>query len=110
VFRVDVLLEGELSLQSEVLSTLEHVFTNNLIFASILTSLSIPATENHSHSMMLPPPCFTVGMVLCFLQTWRLAFRPENLVSHGLRVFRCLLANSKRVVMCLLLRSGFHLA
>ena len=32
--------------------------------------------------------------------------RPENLVSHGLRVFRCLLANSKRVVMCLLLRSG----
>ena len=31
--------------------------------------------------------------------------RPENLVSHGLRVFRCLLANSKRAVMCLLLSS-----
>ena len=36
--------------------------------------------------------------------------RPENLVSHGLRVFRCLLANSKRAVMCLLLRSCFRLA
>jgi hypothetical protein len=32
---------------------------------------------------------------------------PENLVSHELRVFRPLLANSKRAVMCLLLRSGF---
>jgi hypothetical protein len=25
--------------------------------------------------MMLPPPCFTVGMVPGFLQTWCLAFR-----------------------------------
>ena len=39
-------------------------------------------------------------MVPGFLQTWRLAFRlnssirPENLVLYGLRVFRCLLANS----------------
>uniref|UniRef100_A0A4W5RA42 Glypican 5c n=1 Tax=Hucho hucho TaxID=62062 RepID=A0A4W5RA42_9TELE len=32
-------------------------------------------------------------------------FRPDNLVSHGLRVFRCLLANSKRAVMCLLLKN-----
>ena len=36
--------------------------------------------------------------------------RPENLVSHGLRVLRCLLANSKRAIMRLLLRSGFRLA
>ena len=36
--------------------------------------------------------------------------KPESLVSNGLRVFKCLLANSKRAVMCLLLRSGFHLA
>ena len=36
--------------------------------------------------------------------------RPENLVPHGLKVFRCLLANSKRPVMCLLLRSDFRLA
>ena len=33
--------------------------------------------------------------------------RPENLVSYGLRVLRCLLANSKQAVMCLLLRSGW---
>jgi hypothetical protein len=32
--------------------------------------------------------------------------RPDNIVSHGLRVFRCLLANSKWAVKCLLLRSG----
>ena len=36
--------------------------------------------------------------------------RPEHLVSHGLRVFGCLLANFKRAVMYLLLRSGFRLA
>ena len=36
--------------------------------------------------------------------------RPENLVFHGLIVFRCLLLNSKWAVICLLLRSGFRLA
>ena len=60
---------------------------------------------------MLPPPCFTVGMVPGFLQTWRLAFRPKSsiLVSSNQRIlflmvwesFRCLLANSKLTVMCL---------
>ena len=34
------------------------------IFPSILTSLPVPAADKHPHSMMLPPPCFTVGMVL----------------------------------------------
>ena len=33
--------------------------------------------------------------------------RSENLVSHGLRVLWVHFANSKRAVMCLLLRSGF---
>ena len=33
------------------------------IALSILTSLPVPAVEKHPHSMMLPPPCFTVGMV-----------------------------------------------
>ena len=28
--------------------------------------------------------------------------RPDNLVAHGLRVFRCLLANSKRALMWLM--------
>ena len=71
VFRVVVLLEGELSPQSEVLSALEQVFIMSLsvlCFPSILTSLPVPAAEKHHHSMMLAPPCFTVGMVPGFLQ------------------------------------------
>jgi hypothetical protein len=36
--------------------------------------------------------------------------RPENIVSCVLRVFRCLLANSKWAAMWLLLRSDFYLA
>jgi hypothetical protein len=34
--------------------------------------------------MLLPPPCFTIGMVPGFLQKWRLAFRPKSsiLVSN----------------------------
>jgi hypothetical protein len=54
----------------------------------ILTSLPVPAAEEHSHSMMLPPLCFTVGMVPGFLQTLKLGIqakefnlgfiRPEN--------------------------------
>ncbi len=34
------------------------------IFPSIATSRPVPAAEKHPHSMMLPPPCFTVGTVL----------------------------------------------
>ena len=55
------------------------------IFPSILTSLQVPATEKHHRSMMLPPPCFTAGIVLArwwtvpgFLQTWRLPFRSKT--------------------------------
>ena len=64
------------------------------IFPAILTSLPVPAAEKHSHSMMLPPPCFTVGMVLTwwwvvpsFLQTWHLAFTPKSSLSHQTREF-----------------------
>ena len=53
VLRFIVLLEGEPSPQSEVLSTLEQVFKD----------LSV-----HPHSLMLPPH-FTIGMVPGFLQT-----------------------------------------
>ena len=54
------------------------------------------------------PPDVTLGILA---KEFNLGFiLPENLVSHGLRVFRCLLANSKLAVMCLLLRSGFRLA
>ena len=33
------------------------------IFPSTQTSFPVPAEEKHPHSMMLPPPCFRVGMV-----------------------------------------------
>ena len=70
---------------------------------------------------MLPPPCFTVGMVLVwwwvvpgFLQTWRLTFRLKSsiFVSSDQRIlsFRCILANSRWAAICLLLRSGFRLS
>ena len=73
-FRVVVLLEGEPSPQSEVPSTLEQVLIKDLsvIFSLNLSldpdSQSLPA-EKHLHSMMLPPTCFSVGMVPSFLQT-----------------------------------------
>ena len=35
---------------------------------------------------------------------------PENLVSHGQSPLGAFLANSKRAVMCFLLRSGLRLA
>ena len=44
------------------------LYLPTFIFASILTSLPIPAAEKHHHSIMLPSPCFTVGMVPGFLQ------------------------------------------
>ena len=47
VLRVIVLLEGEPSPQSEVLSALEQVFIKNLsVLCSILTGLPVPAAEN----------------------------------------------------------------
>ena len=33
------------------------------ILPSTLTSFPVPAEEKHLHNMMLPPPCFTVGML-----------------------------------------------
>ena len=71
--RFVVLLEGEPLPYSEVLSTLEQVFHQRislyfapLIFPSILTILPVPAAEQHSHSMMLPPQCFSLRMVSDF--------------------------------------------
>ena len=75
VLMVIVLLEGEPSPQAEVQSALEQVssrialYFSPFIFPSILTSLPVPATEKRPHSIMLPPPCFTVGIVPGFLQT-----------------------------------------
>jgi hypothetical protein len=51
------------------------------------------------------PPDVTLGIQA---KEFNLGFiRPENVVSHGLK---SILANTKRAVMCLLLRSGFRLA
>ena len=66
------------------LSSRMSLYIAAFIFPS-LTSLPVPAAEKHPHSMMLPPPCFTVGMVLAwcwavpgFLQAWHLAFKPKS--------------------------------
>ena len=61
--------------RTEVLSDLEQVFIGISLYIapficpSILTSLPVPAADKHPHSMMLLPPCFTVGMLPGFLQT-----------------------------------------
>ena len=39
-----------------------RIFFAAFILYSTLTSLPGPAVEKHPHSIMLPPPCFTVGM------------------------------------------------
>ena len=75
VLGVVVLLEGEPLPQSEVLSSLEQVFIKDLsVLCSVHLSLDpacfpVTVAENHPHRMMLPPPCFTVGMVPGVLQT-----------------------------------------
>ena len=65
MLRLIVLLEGEPPPQS-----LQNRFSSKIvlylapsIFPSTQTSFPVPAEEKHPHSMMLPPPCFTVGMV-----------------------------------------------
>ena len=77
------------------------LYFSPFIFPSILNSLPVTAAENNSHNM-LPSPRLTVGMVSGFLQTRRLAFRPNSviLISSDQRIlflmvrefFRCLLA------------------
>ena len=127
VLRVVVLLEGEPSPhQSEVLIALQNVFIKDLSVLRFVHLSLVPdkstcpccwktfpqhgaATTmlHHRDGARFPPDVkfgiqakeFNLGVI-----------RPENLVSHGLRVFRCPLKNSKRAVMCLLQRSGFCLA
>ncbi len=116
VLRVIVLLEGKPSAQSEVLSTLEKVssrislYLAAFIFPSIATSRPVPAAEKHPHSMMLPPPCFTVGTVLDrwwavpgFLHTYRLELRPKSsiLVSSDQRILQVFFSK---------LHAGFHVS
>lgn len=64
------------------------------LFSSILTCRSVPSTENHPHSTMLSPPCFTIGMLftswwakLGICQTSHLKFSPKFSVLSVQRVF-----------------------
>lgn len=53
--------------QPQFMETLEQVFSKDFsvfIVPSLLTSLHVSAAEMHTHSMMLPPPCFTIGRAL----------------------------------------------
>ena len=86
----------------------------------MLTSLPVPAVEKPSRRLdaattVLPrrdgarfPPDVTLGNQAKVFTL--VVSRPDKLISHGLRVIRCLVDNSKRAVMCLSLRSGFCLA
>jgi hypothetical protein len=61
------------SLRSQALSSRFSsrisLYFATLIFPLILTSHPVPTAEKHAHSMLLPPTCFTVGMVPGLLQT-----------------------------------------
>lgn len=57
---------------------------------STLTSLPVRAAEKHPHSIILPPPCFTVGIVLgrwwaVLVSYWRFAFRPKSSIFVFIR-------------------------
>ncbi len=116
VLRVIVLLEGKPSAHSEVLSTLEKVFVQDIpvlgrIHISLdCNQLSCPCSWKTPHSMMLPPPCFTVGTVLDrwwavpgFLHTYRLELRPKSsiLVSSDQRILQVFFSK---------LHAGFHVS
>ena len=99
-----VLLEGEPLSQSEVLSALWSRFLSRIslyltafIFPSILTSLPVPAAEKispqldaattmlHRQDGARLPPDVNLGIQA---KEFNLGFiRPENLVSHCLKVF-----------------------
>ncbi len=81
------------------------------IFPSIATSRPVPAAEKHPHSMMLPPPCFTLlglywtgdEQCLVFLHTYRLELRPKSsiLVSSDQRILQVFFSK---------LHAGFHVS
>ena len=82
VLRVVVLLEGEPSPQSEVLSTQGQVFIKDLsVLCSINLCLAVPAAENRRDGARFPPDV-TLGIQA---KEFNLGFiSPENLISDGL--------------------------
>ena len=54
-----------------------HIFLHYSLILKCIKSF-FPPHQKHPHSMRLPPPCFIVGIVPGFRQTWYLAFRPKS--------------------------------
>ncbi len=79
VLKVIFLLEGEPSVQSEVLNALDWVYIKAQYFIAflLLWSPSVPAAEKQPHSMRLLPAHFTLGMVLCRWWEELVAFKHE---------------------------------
>ncbi|KAK6319802.1 hypothetical protein J4Q44_G00089090 [Coregonus suidteri] len=71
---------GMKRLKSQCLSSVIHLYADDTIFAPV------PPAAKHPHKMMLPPPCFTVGMVFFGLQAYPFFIRPEDISpkDHGL--------------------------
>ncbi len=117
VLRVNVLLEGKPSAQSEFLNALDWVFIKASIFYCIELffysdeSLSpccwktAPQHEATTSTLYFWDGTLQVMSRACSLQTWCLKLRfirPENLVSQSLRVLYVLFfVNSKSVFYCL---------
>ncbi len=110
VLKVIVLLEGEPSVQSEVLNALDWVYIKAQYFGAflLLWSPSVPAAEKQPHSMRLLPAHFTLGMVLCRWWKELVAFQHEawnwglsNQIISFLTVWGSFFVNSKCVFMCL---------
>lgn len=59
--------EAKVLLQMETNRPLGYPCIYCIQLSSTCTSLPGPAAKNHPHSIMLRPPCFTVGMVCLWL-------------------------------------------
>uniref|UniRef100_A0AAY5K5Z2 Gamma-synuclein n=1 Tax=Esox lucius TaxID=8010 RepID=A0AAY5K5Z2_ESOLU len=60
----------------------EVFFTDLIVFCSVHPSLnpaqSLSPTEKHPNSIIFPPPCFTIGMVLARVTSLRELSRPDS--------------------------------
>ncbi len=127
VLRVIVLLEGKPSAQSEVLSTLEKVFVQDILVLGRI-HLSLDCNQSSCPCSWKTPPqhdaattmlhCWDcIGQVMS--SAWFSPHIPLRIKASSdqrilfvtiLESFRCFLANSMRAFMCLALRRGFRRA
>ncbi len=126
VLRVIVLLEGKPSAQSEVLSTLEKVFVQDIPVLGRIQSFPRFATSRLSLQLKKTPPqhdaattmlhCWDcIGQVMSsagFLHTYRLELRPKSsiLVSSDQRILQVFFSKLHAGFMCLALRRGLRRA